>query len=121
MQKRIPQELRGEIYEILDELVEQGVRNSPRGYGSFINERFENTGNRELAAHAIYYLRTISVLDPSDGRMLLTARGWEFWEELNTWAPWYWVKKNSFAVSVAGATIVAASVSAAANIVNLVL
>ena len=102
-------------------MVEQGVRNSPKVYGNLIREREQQTGDGDLAAHAVYYLRTISALEPGDARMLITARGWEYWEELNTWKPWYWLKKNSFAASVAGATILAASVSAAANIVNLVV
>ena len=121
MQKRIPRELRDEIYIILDELAEQRATAQPPTYGQFVGERLERTGNRSLANRAIYYLQTISVLDPNTTYMLLTARGWEYWEELNTWAPWYWFKKNSFAVSVAGATILAASVSAAANIVNLIV
>ena len=54
------------------------------------------------------------------GSYRVTAQGRDHWERLN--APrWYWFRRNWFPASVAGATIVAASVSAAANIVNLVI
>ena len=50
----------------------------------------------------------------------LTAYGREYWDQLN--APRrYWFRRNWFAASVAGATIVAASASAGANIANLVV
>lgn len=38
MQKRIPRELKKEIYGVLEELVEQGIRNSPKLYGNLIRE-----------------------------------------------------------------------------------
>ena len=54
------------------------------------------------------------------GSFRVTAQGRDHWERLN--APrWYWFRRNWFAALVAGATILAASASAAANIVNLVI
>ena len=121
MQKRIPQELKGEIYEILEVLVKQGVRSTPLSYGILIRDREEQTGDRDLAEHAVYYLRTVSVLDPDRNQLLITARGWEYWEELNTWAPWYWYTKNIFPATVAFGTILFGGASAVTNIVNMVL
>ena len=121
MQKRIPIELRDEIYEILEVLVQQGVRTRPLTHGTLINDREEQTGDGDLAAHAVYYLRTISVLEQGDAQMLITARGWDYWEEPKTWAPWYWFRRNWFAASVAAGTILFSAAAAAANIVNLVV
>ena len=121
MQKRIPKQLKAEIYDVLEELVEQGVQSSPRSHGGFIYDRADRTGNRDLAEHAVYYLRNISVLEPDRNELLITARGWEYWEELNTWAPWYWFKKNLFPASVAFGTIVFGGASAATNILNLLV
>ena len=121
MQKRIPKPLRDEIYEVMEELAQQGVQSGPRSHGGFIQDRSNRTGNSDLAEHAVYYLRNISVLDPDRNQLLITARGWEYWEELNTWAPWYWFKKNLFPVSVAFGTILFSAGATAANIVNLVI
>ena len=121
MQRRIPKELKVEIYEILDELADKGVGDRPTTFGRYITERADRTGNDSLANHAVHYLRNISVLDPNSSNMLITARGWDYWEELNTWAPWYWFKRNLFPASVAFGTILFGGASAAANIVNIVL
>ena len=121
MQKRIPPELKGEVYEILDVLVQQGVRSRPLTYGALIRDREQQTEDGDLAAHAVYYLRTISVLEQGDAHMLITARGWDYWEELNTWAPRYWFKRNWLPALVGIGTILFGGASAAANIVNSVL
>ena len=74
-----------------------------------------------LERDAIRYLEDIGAFEHrGTGSFRVTAQGRDHWEKLN--APrWYWFRQNWFAASVAGATIVAASVSAVANIVNLVL
>ena len=82
---------------------------------------FIHYGTHPLEADAISYLADIGAFERvGTGSFRDTARGREYWDQLN--APrWYWFRRNWFAASVAGATIVAASVSAAANIANLVL
>ena len=74
-----------------------------------------------LERDAIEYLVDIGAFENvGTGSFRLTAQGREYWEQLQ--APRrYWFRRNWFAASVAGATIVAASVSAGANIVNLVI
>ncbi len=74
-----------------------------------------------LEADAISYLADIGAFERvGTGSFRVTAQGREYWDQLN--APrWYWFRRNWFAASVAGATIVAASVSAGANIANLVI
>ena len=74
-----------------------------------------------LERDAITYLEDIGAFENlGTGSFRVTAHGRDYWQKWN--APrWYWFRKNWFPASVAGATIVAALVSAAANIVNLVL
>ena len=121
MQKRIPKELKDEVYQVLGELAQQGTKGPPPIHGQFVDERADRTGNSDLAEHAVYYLRNRSVLDPDRRDLLITAHGWDYWEELNTWAPWYWFKRNLFPASVAFGTILFGGASAAANIVNLLV
>lgn len=74
-----------------------------------------------LEREAIKYLEDIGAFENlGTGSFRVTARGRAYWEQLE--APRrYWYRQNWFPASVAGATILAASASAAANIVNLVI
>ena len=110
MAKGISRELEKEIRKTLVMLIE-----AKPGY------RFHVSGNEPgLMKDALAYLADINVLEGIMGEFRLTAEGRDYWEQMN--APrWYWFRRNWFAASVAGATIVAASVSATANIANLVL
>ena len=111
MTRGVSKELEKEIHRNLKE----SVNAIP---GSFI---FTPMGTDRLKIDAIRYLADIGAFEQTDtGIFRLTAYGRDHWERLN--APrWYWFRRNWFPASVAGATIVAASVSAAANIVNLVV
>ena len=86
--------------------------------GSFI---VGTLGTDPLEFDAMRYLEDVGAFEKvGSGSYRVTAYGRDYWERLN--APrWYWFRQNWFPASVAGATIVAASVSAAANIVNLVI
>ena len=75
-----------------------------------------------LEREAINYLHDIGALEElaSGSTYRVSAYGREYWEKLT--APrWYWFSRNWFPASVAGATILASLVAAAASIVNLVL
>ena len=100
-----------EIYKILEESVNAKL-------GSIVRVPLDGDRSEYAAAH---YLADIGAFEQrGTGSFRLTAYGRDYWEKLN--APrWYWFRQNWFAASVAGATIVAASVSAAANIVNLLV
>ena len=104
-----------ELDEKVREVLERSISADP---GSFT---FVSLGTDPLKHDAILYLRDVGVFEEtSSGSFRLTAHGREHWDQLN--APrWYWFRQNWFPASVAGATIVAASVSAAANIVNLIV
>ena len=110
MVKGVSRELEREIRNTLELFIEGNP-----GY------RFHISGNEPgLTKDVLAYLADIDVLEGGMSEYRLTAEGRDYWEKLN--APrWYWFRRNWFAASVAGATIVAASVSAAANIANLVL
>ena len=104
-----------ELDEKVREVLEQSITASP---GSFT---ILSLATDRLEFDAILYLSDIGVFEASSsGNFRLTAYGREYWDKLN--APrWHWFRRNWFAASVAGATIVAASVSAGANIANLVV
>ncbi len=104
-------DLENEVRKLLTQLVNAEP-------GGFIIPRLR--GN-PLELEAMRYLEDIGAFEKvGSGSYRVTAHGREHWERLN--APrWFWFRQNWFPASVAGATIVAASVSAAANIANLVL
>ena len=112
MAKGVSKELKKEIRSVLDEAL-----NLPPNRPILL---LNNTP--DIKSDAINFLADLDVLrdETQGGNYRLTARGRDYWDELI--APrWYWFRRNWFPASVAGATIVAASVSAAANIVNLVI
>ena len=106
-----PKDLQNEVRKLLTQLVNAEP-------GGFLTASF---GTDSLELDAMHYLEDIGAFKrEGSGSYRITAYGRDYWEKLN--APrWFWFRQNWFAASVAGATIVAASVSAAANIVNLVL
>ena len=111
MVKGVSKELENEVRSVLAVMVnmEPGVR------------MITHARTDALRRDAIGHLADKMALENSgSGSYRLTAFGREYWDQLN--APrWYWLRRNWFAASVAGATIVAASVSAGANIANLVI
>ena len=111
MARGTPKELESEIRNLLTKLANAEP-------GAFIAP---NMGTGSLELDAMHYLEDIGAFArEGSGSYRVTAQGRDHWERLN--APrWYWFRRNWFPASVAGATIVAASVSAAANIVNLVI
>ena len=111
MAKGISNELENMIRSELSDLVHGGL-------GSMA---ITHLNTDPLERDAIEYLVDIGAFENvGTGSFRLTAYGRDYWEKLN--APrWYWFRRNWFAASVAGATIVAASVSAAANIANLIV
>ena len=111
MVKGVSKELENEINRVLEDSVNAGP-------GSFITTPL---GLDRLTYDAVRYLADVGAFEQTGtGSFRLTAYGREYWDQLT--APrWYWFRRNWFAASVAGATIVAASVSAGANIANLVI
>ena len=113
MSKAMPKELKDEIRRVLDECLTEGPAHDFRIWHDA----------PQLRRAAVFFLSDIGALENVDGDPTvyrLAAGGREYWDRLN--APrWYWFRQNWFAASVAGATIVAASVSAGANIANLVV
>ena len=122
MGKDFPKELSAEVFQILKELSEQQSKSqTTRIKDLYIRERAERSGNVNLTRNAIAYLEDMYALDPNGSSLRITAVGWDYWEKLTTWTPWYWFKKNLFPASVAFGTILFGGASAAANIVSLVL
>ena len=122
MGKEFPKELSTEVFQILGELSKQQLKSpSSRIKELYIRERAERSGNVNLTRNAIAHLEDMYAFDPNGGGLRITARGWEYWEELNTWAPWYWFKRNWLPALVGIGTILFGGASAAANIVNLVV
>lgn len=111
MARGTPKDLQNGVRKLLTQLVNAEP-------GSFL---VTTMGTDSLEIDAMRYLEDIGAFEQTgSGSYRITAYGRDYWEKLN--APrWYWFRQNWFPASVAGATIVAASVSAAANIVNLVL
>ena len=111
MTRGVPKELENEIRKQLEQLVNA----EPSGFIT------PHSRTDRLAYEAMRYLEDIGAFEKvGSGSYRVTAQGRDHWERLN--APrWYWFRRNWFPASVAGATIVAASVSAAANIANLVI
>ena len=71
-------------------------------------------GDRVLTDQAMRFLQDFGLMEYREtGEMTsvrLTAQGHAYWEEINTFGPWYWFKRNAFAATVGFATI-ATSVS----------
>ncbi len=111
MVRGLSKKLENEVRNLLTQLVNAEP-------GSFITSPYRND---LLVLEALRYLEDIGAFEHvGTGSFRVTAQGRELWERLN--APrWYWFRQNWFPASVAGATILAASASAAANIVNLVI
>ena len=98
MKKGVSKELRDEIQYVLSALL-----NAEPATSVAIVLKTPN-----LERDAINYLRDIRALeDTGTGSYRLTAYGREYWERINTPAPWYWFKQNWFGASVAAATIAA--------------
>ena len=110
MSKGVPKELEDMVRSKLSDLV-----NGEPG-----SMEFTNLGIDPLEREAIDYLEDIGAFKHvGTGSFRVTASGRAYSEQLE--APRrYWFRQNWFPALVAGATIVAASASAAANIVNLI-
>ena len=111
MSKGVPKELEDMIRSKLSDLVN----------GEPDSMKFVYLNIDPLERVAIEYLEDIGAFkNLGTGSFRVTARGRAYWEQLE--APRrYWYRQNWFPALVAGATILAASVSAAANIVNLAI
>ena len=109
MAKGVPKELKKEIYEVLEDLAKRQPGKEPPVRNLFIEQRRSQTNSRYLAVHAVFHLTDIGVLDPNINGLRITAFGWEYWEKLNTWGPWYWFTHNVFPTTVAFATIATAA------------
>ena len=109
--KGVPKELEDMVRSKLSDLV-----NGEPGSMEFIHSNIDS-----LEREAIEYLEDIGAFkNVGTASFRVTARGRAYWEQLE--APRrYWYRQNWFPALVAGATIVAASASAAANIVNLAI
>ena len=109
----VPKELKEDCKTLLlDGLILEGLIREP------VRADMQWSNSRRTAIGFLTYRGAIQEIET--GHYRITAVGREYADELFT-PRWYWYRRNWFAASVAGATIVAASVSAAANIANLVL
>ena len=96
MAKGVPKELRVAHRKHLRDLVYAKP-------GTFIATSI-STG--PLDNDALQFLTDIGAFERTPtGSYRLTAYGREYWDKENTWAPWYWFKKNCFPATVAFATI----------------
>ena len=110
MSRAMPNELKKAIREVLKEGVDRvGTAYSPdftRGSLEPLKQQATDhlidlgalrlSGSEYTASRADYVTKDM---------IRVTAYGREYWVELNTWAPWYWFKKNIFPASVAFGTI----------------
>ena len=102
MAKGVSKELRTEIRKLLGDLI-----NAPEP-DSFITS---TEGSGSLEVEAMRYLRNKGAFESAGSSgFRITSYGREYWEELTTFPPWYWFKKDFFPATVAFATI-ATSVS----------
>ena len=66
-------------------------------------------GDHVLTEQAMQFLQDFDLMEFRETgeatHVRLTAQGYAYWEEINTFAPWYWFKRNAFAATVAVATI----------------
>ncbi len=97
MPKAISRELQQEIRKVLEEQI-----NGESGTVVVLH-----MGDNPITFDAVNYLGDIGVLERREHHWRLTAYGREYWERINTPAPWYWFKQNWFGAIVATATIAA--------------
>ena len=74
------------------------------------------TPNIDRAALSYMLDRAYVVQSSSGHNYRVTALGREHWDQINTWGPWYWYKKNWFPATVALATILVGVSTVAVNI-----
>ena len=109
MAKGVPKELRVAYRKHLRDLVYAKP-------GTFIATSI-STG--PLDNDALQFLTDIGAFERTPtGSYRLTAYGREYWDQITTFAPWYWFKQNRFPATVAAATILASLTGAIANFVS---
>ena len=108
MPKAISRELQQEIRRLLEEQINGKA-------GTVVILAF---GDRPITFDAVYYLGDLGVLERQGHHWRLTAYGREYWDRINTPAPWYWFKQNWFPAIVAAATIAASVGGIVANVLN---
>ena len=110
MSKAMSKELKREIQKLLKSLIEE----SP---GSRLAVAADSP---PLTREAALYLEDIGALQKGNtgGSRRVTAYGRAYYEELTTFALWYWFKRNWFPAIVALATIAASVGGVVANILD---
>ena len=105
-------DLRDEINRILKLFAEWKPESSREVY----------LGDHDLAEQAMQFLQDFDLMEFRETGVVtnvrLTAQGHAYWEEINTFAPWYWFKKNFFPATVAFATLAVSISSIAFNIID---
>ena len=99
MNKSLPKDSGEEVYRLLRLYAER----KSDGYKEM------EMGHPVLTDEAKRYLQDLGYMEYEEwDRERLTAQGFDYWDKLNTWAPWYWFKRNAFAATVAFATVATA-------------
>ena len=97
--KSMPKDLRDEVNRILKLFAEWTPDNA--------KEVFQ--GDHVPTEQAMQFLQDFDLMEFRETggatSVRLTAQGHAYWEEINTFAPWYWFKRNAFAATVGFATI----------------
>ncbi len=68
---------------------------------------YTSLGTPAIDRSALNYMSDMGYVLNVDGggTFRITAHGRQYWEQINTWGPWYWYKNNWFPATVAMATI----------------
>ena len=107
--KSMQKDLRDEVNRVLKLFAEWTPDSSKQVY----------LGDPVLTEQAMQFLQDFDLMEFRETgeatHVRLTAQGYAYWEEINTFAPWYWFKRNWFPAIVAAATIAASVTGAIAN------
>ena len=100
--KSMKEDLRDEVNRILKLFAEWTPDSAKEVY----------LGDHDLTEQAMQFLRDFDLMEFRETgevtHVRLTAQGHAYWDEINTFAPWYWFKHNAFTATVAFATIATA-------------
>ena len=109
IRKSVPKDLAEEVRRVLWLYAEM----KPDGY------KEAEIGHPELTEAAKRHLQDLGYMeDKMDFGPRVTAHGYQYWERIHTWGPWYWFKLNWFPAIVAAATIAASVGGIVANVLD---
>ena len=114
--KSLPKEQRNEMYRLISLFA---------GNGPHFHKEID-LGDPELTARAMLYLQDLGFMeyrrsvDYTFAR--LTPRGYEQWEQINSFTPWYWLKRNklaTFTAVIASIALLFSGVAATTGVIGL--